>query len=137
MSLLPCPFCGGSKLHVDVVPNTQSNRRFVWCLSCSMQGPWSYKPKGAEEMWNTRSSPPEAEQPEPQRSGVGVVEALDIMNNLLQDSDAERWRFFRDEMDESDKLHMLANGTDHYDRVIDQHKAAERRATSKEKTLKQ
>ena len=33
--------------------------------------------------------------------------------------DAARWRYFRDEMDDSDKLHMLAHGTVHYDSDID------------------
>ena len=33
--------------------------------------------------------------------------------------DAMRWRKFRDNWDESEKLHMIANGTDHYDAAID------------------
>jgi len=33
--------------------------------------------------------------------------------------DAMRWRKFRDNWDGSEKLHMIANGTDHYDAAID------------------
>ena len=33
--------------------------------------------------------------------------------------EAVRWEYFRDEMDESEKLKMLAAGADHYDEIID------------------
>jgi hypothetical protein len=35
------------------------------------------------------------------------------------DEDAARWRYFRDEMDMTDALHMIADGTDEYDNTID------------------
>jgi hypothetical protein len=35
------------------------------------------------------------------------------------DEDAARWRYFRDEMDMTDALHMIADGTDEYDDTID------------------
>jgi hypothetical protein len=36
--------------------------------------------------------------------------------------DCMRWRFFKEEMDVSDKLRMLAAGTANYDKIIDRHR---------------
>lgn len=41
---------------------------------------------------------------------------------MSEKDDAARWRYFRDEMDEGEKLHMVANGTAHYDGIIDHHR---------------
>jgi hypothetical protein len=38
------------------------------------------------------------------------------------EDDAERWRHFRDEMDESSKLHMIATGCNVYDSTVDKDK---------------
>lgn len=39
--------------------------------------------------------------------------------------DGERWRYFRDKMDESHKLRMLAGGTVGYNRRVDRLRRAE------------
>jgi hypothetical protein len=46
------------------------------------------------------------------------IATLSETNERLK-ADAERWQFFRDGMDDSEKLHMIANGTDHYDGIMD------------------
>lgn len=38
--LLPCPFCGGTKLKEIAVSNTGGNVRHIWCMTCQASGPW-------------------------------------------------------------------------------------------------
>lgn len=49
-----------------------------------------------------------------QRLGRALLSHIESLER-----DAAQWRYFRDEMDDGDKLHMLAHGTAHYDSDID------------------
>ncbi len=51
---LPCPFCGSYRARDMVVPGTNGGRRFVRCMNCSAQGPWSDKSYTAIDYWNKR-----------------------------------------------------------------------------------
>ena len=55
MELLPCPFCEGTQLEELPVTNTRGHWRFIYCIACSAQGPWSFKPATAANMWNRRA----------------------------------------------------------------------------------
>lgn len=65
--LEPCPFCGGTKILEDFVPNTGGNVKFMWCQTCNAHGPWFDRnvlppPKF---QWNRRAvapSPPAQEE---------------------------------------------------------------------------
>lgn len=113
MKLLPCPFCGGRKTIKDSVPNTQGNRRFIWCLDCNMHGPWSFQPRTAEEVWNTRASQSEA------------VQQGDPQNPVENAVDARRYRWLRDGLcenyaDACDLARMAYQGrADELDAAID------------------
>lgn len=53
--LLPCPFCGSTKIGEDLVFNTRGNVRYRYCGKCSAHGPWS-KPDETRDKWNTRDT---------------------------------------------------------------------------------
>lgn len=58
--LLECPFCGAvpPNLISDFVPGTGCNRKFIRCLECHAQGPWSTKVINEESGWDCRRSVP-------------------------------------------------------------------------------
>ncbi len=65
--------------------------------------------------------PSHTESPD-DRVDDGLRGSHDLVPSAIAPTDAKdaaRWRYFREEMDESDKLHMIASGTDHYDGTID------------------
>lgn len=54
--LLPCPFCGSHNVKATIVPNTQGNRRYMYCLGCFAEGPWSRLDANEIELWNRREA---------------------------------------------------------------------------------
>ena len=53
--LKPCPFCGGTKLHVESF--YMSNKKYVECENndCECAGPVDLGESGAIEKWNARA----------------------------------------------------------------------------------
>jgi hypothetical protein len=76
-----------------------------WWEKCVPPGRPNRPKNIAREAWHAALAP----RPEERNSD----EAKAII------ADAARYRHFRDEMDESEKLRMIAAGTDHYDATID------------------
>lgn len=87
--LLSCPFCGGDKLDEIPVSNTGGHRRFIWCLGCNMEGPWSTLNQTAAERWNRRShlQPPAEWQWVPKEpDGIMMIACVDA--NIAHDNGA-------------------------------------------------
>lgn len=49
--LLPCPFCGSTDLGVDEEPRGSG---WVYCGTCSTEGPYKGNRRSAIKAWNTR-----------------------------------------------------------------------------------
>jgi len=62
LTVLPCPFCGSKHLKERAVPNTNGNRRFIRCLACATEGPWSTLENNAVSLWNHRALEPSPER---------------------------------------------------------------------------
>src|SRR6185369_10005248 len=61
MIILPCPFCGTTKITIEWEPcppldSTETNRRwFAECTQCSCQGPFCQKEPQVIPAWNKRT----------------------------------------------------------------------------------
>lgn len=49
--LKPCPFCGGTKIKIDSIPNVA---QFYRCEKCKARGPYWTTGENADKKWNTR-----------------------------------------------------------------------------------
>jgi Lar family restriction alleviation protein len=52
--LLPCPFCGGTDVHV-INPAPGATGRYVACEGCMVEGPWAAgedASRKAADLWN-------------------------------------------------------------------------------------
>lgn len=56
--LLPCPFCGGTEIHID----DNGYEEWLQCVGCNAAGPYTEDDAEAgvslKEAWNRRSVPP-------------------------------------------------------------------------------
>lgn len=80
MTLLPCPFCGGSAFP-DRFPRPHRDEvlHAVVCYSCACEGPWSPFEGEAERLWNQR----QPGQPDPDARSQGAADALRDVSGWL------------------------------------------------------